>query len=80
MCPANSRPIARVRTGNLQDYEDCFLAAQEAWQVYKEAEKDDISKGMGHEIELKNLDKNEYFDVFIGTSAGFLWCFSTNLL
>jgi hypothetical protein len=33
MCPANSRPIALVRTGNLQDYEHCVLAAQEAWQV-----------------------------------------------
>jgi hypothetical protein len=46
MCPANSRPIARVRTGNLQDYEDCVRAAQEAWQVYMGSEKDDIFKDL----------------------------------
>ncbi len=46
MCLANSRPMARVRTSNLQDYEDCVLAAQEAWQVQYtgKSEKDDILK------------------------------------
>jgi hypothetical protein len=46
MCPANSQLIARVRTGNLQDYEDCVLAAQEAWQVYMGSEKDYILKNL----------------------------------
>jgi hypothetical protein len=75
MCLATGRPIARVRNGNLQDYEDCVLAAQEAWQVYRGVRKRRHLKGMGHEIEQKNLDKNEYFDVFLGTSVGFLRCF-----
>ncbi len=47
MCPANSWPIARVRTGNLQDYEVCVLVAQEAWQVSTGgSEKDDILKNL----------------------------------
>jgi hypothetical protein len=46
MCPANSRPIARARTGNLQDYEDCVLAAQESWQVYRGSERDNILKDL----------------------------------
>ena len=34
LSPANGRPIAQVRTGNLADYEGCVAAAQEAWQVW----------------------------------------------
>ncbi len=33
LSPANGRPIARVRTGTVQDYEACIKASQEAWQV-----------------------------------------------
>jgi hypothetical protein len=31
-------------TANLQDYEDCVLAAQEAWQVYRNVKKTIISR------------------------------------
>lgn len=34
ICPANNRPIAQVRTANVQDYEECVKAAQEAWKVW----------------------------------------------
>jgi hypothetical protein len=33
VCPANNKPIAEVITGNVEDYESCVKAAEEAWQV-----------------------------------------------
>jgi len=34
LCPANNRPIARVTTGTVADYDACVVAAEEAWQVW----------------------------------------------
>ena len=34
VCPANNRPIARVTTGNVSDYEKVVLAAEEAWHIW----------------------------------------------
>jgi aldehyde dehydrogenase family 7 protein A1 len=33
-CPANNQPIARVTQGNLQDYEKCITASNEAWKTW----------------------------------------------
>ena len=34
VCPANNRPIAEVKSGNMADYESCVEAAEEAWKVW----------------------------------------------
>lgn len=34
LCPANNRPIARVATGTLADYDSCVDASEEAWKVW----------------------------------------------
>uniref|UniRef100_A0A8C4RSU3 Alpha-aminoadipic semialdehyde dehydrogenase n=1 Tax=Erpetoichthys calabaricus TaxID=27687 RepID=A0A8C4RSU3_ERPCA len=33
-CPANNEPIARVRQGSLQDYEETVQKAKEAWKIW----------------------------------------------
>ncbi|KAM6290057.1 alpha-aminoadipic semialdehyde dehydrogenase isoform 2-T2 [Aegotheles albertisi] len=33
-CPANNEPIARVRQGSLEDYEETVKKAKEAWKVW----------------------------------------------
>jgi len=53
LCPANGQPIAQVRTGNLQDYEDCVKAAEEAWQVWADVtppHRGEIVRQIGEEL------------------------------
>jgi len=53
LCPANGQPIAQVRTGNLQDYEGCVKAAEEAWQVWADIpapHRGEIVRQIGEEL------------------------------
>jgi len=53
LCPVTSEPIAAVRTGNLQDYEDCVTAAEEAWQVWADVpapHRGEIVRQIGEEL------------------------------
>jgi len=53
LSPANGRPIAHVRTGNLQDYESCVKAAEEAWQVWADIpapHRGEIVRQIGEEL------------------------------
>ncbi|KAK9504421.1 hypothetical protein O3M35_010756 [Rhynocoris fuscipes] len=34
ICPANGRPIAQIRQGNILDYEECVKASLEAWKIW----------------------------------------------
>ncbi len=52
ICPANNRPIARVRTGSVDDYERCVSAAEKAWQVWADLpapKRGDIVREIGSE-------------------------------
>ena len=56
MCPANNRPIARVRTGNLADYERCTKAAQAAWSVWADLpapKRGDVVREIGEALREK---------------------------
>jgi len=53
LSPANGRPIARVRTGTVQDYEACIKASQEAWQVWADVpapHRGEIVRQIGEEL------------------------------
>jgi aldehyde dehydrogenase family 7 protein A1 len=34
ICPSNGLPIAEVKEGNLEDYEECVKASREAWELW----------------------------------------------
>ena len=56
LCPANGKPIAQVTTGNLEDYEACVKAAQEAWQVWADMPfpaRGDIVRQVGDALRTK---------------------------
>jgi len=53
LSPANGQPIARVRTGTLQDYEGCIKASEEAWQVWADVpapHRGEIVRQIGEEL------------------------------
>ncbi len=55
-CPANNRPIARVRTGSLADYERCTRAAAEAWQTWADLpapKRGDVVREIGEALRDK---------------------------
>jgi len=56
LSPANGRPIARVTTGNLSDYNNCVTAAEEAWNVWADVtapHRGEIVRQIGEELRRK---------------------------
>lgn len=58
VCPANNQPIARVRQGNLDDYEKAIQATRAAWHEWAEIpapQRGEIVRQMGEALRDKKL-------------------------
>ncbi|XP_023349089.1 putative aldehyde dehydrogenase family 7 member A1 homolog [Eurytemora carolleeae] len=69
ICPSNGRPIAAVRTGNLQDYEDCVKQAQEAWKVWADItppHRGEIVRQIGDELRSQLLPLGKLVSLEMG--------------
>ncbi|XP_072778359.1 uncharacterized protein [Taeniopygia guttata] len=56
-CPANNEPIATVRQGNLEDYEETVKKAKDAWKVWADIpapKRGEIVRQIGDALRQKN--------------------------
>jgi len=61
VCPANNKPIAEVITGNVEDYESCVKAAEEAWQVIEK-----VSHGIHQTIQKNSVGFTPWDGITVG--------------
>nr|CAB3219603.1 alpha-aminoadipic semialdehyde dehydrogenase [Phallusia mammillata] len=56
LCPSNNEPIARISTGNLEDYESAIEKCREAWKVWADVpapQRGEIVRQIGHALREK---------------------------
>ncbi|XP_049786850.1 alpha-aminoadipic semialdehyde dehydrogenase-like [Schistocerca cancellata] len=69
VCPANGRPIAEVQQGNIKDYNECVLEAENAWQIWADLpapKRGEIVRQMGDALREKLIPLGKLVSLEMG--------------
>ena len=85
VCPANNRPIARVTTGSVADYEKVMLAAEEAWAIWADLpapKRGEIVRQIGEALRENLEPLGEFGNIFLNVLSQInstRWVFINNI-